>query len=159
VRYVICDDAATLAYLASQACVTPHVWLSRADKLAYPDQLVFDLDPSGENFEPVRSTAQSLKALLDQLGLPAYLKTTGSRGLHIAVPLERKEDFDPVRSFARELASLVVAEAPGQKDDRATQESATQSCIRGHEPERVRSDNRACLCCARSSWCSSLGST
>ena len=88
VKHVVCDDAATLVYLANQACVTPHIWLSRIDKLDYPDQMVFDLDPVGDSFEPVKATAQSLKELLDQLGLPAYLKTTGSRGLHVAVPLE-----------------------------------------------------------------------
>ena len=86
VWHVVCDDAPTLVYLANQACVTPHIWLSRTDKLDHPDQMVLDLDPSGDSFEAVKATAQSLKELLDQLGLPAYLKTTGSRGLHVAVP-------------------------------------------------------------------------
>jgi bifunctional non-homologous end joining protein LigD len=115
VRHVVCNDAATLVYLANQACVTPHIWLSRTDKLEYPDQMVFDLDPAADSFEPVKATAQSLKALLDQLGLPAYLKTTGSRGLHVAVPLKRSESFDEVRAFARELAGIVVNQAPGQR--------------------------------------------
>jgi bifunctional non-homologous end joining protein LigD len=115
VRHVICDDAATLVYLANQACVTPHVWLSRVDKLTYPDQMVFDLDPSDDRFDMVKSAAASLKAVLDDVGLPAFLKTTGSRGLHVAVPLKRTETFDVVRGFARELAALVVSEAPGQR--------------------------------------------
>ena len=115
VRHVVCDDAATLVYLANQACVTPHIWLSRTDKLDYPDQLVFDLDPSKDNFEPVRTTAQSLKELLDQLGLPAYLKTTGSRGLHVAVPLKRTESFSSVRAFARAVAWIVVSQEPAQR--------------------------------------------
>jgi bifunctional non-homologous end joining protein LigD len=87
VRHVVCNDTTTLIYLANQACVTPHIWLSRTDKLDYPDQMVFDLDPSEDSFEPVKATAQSIKDLLDHLGLPAYLKTTGSRGFHVAVPL------------------------------------------------------------------------
>jgi bifunctional non-homologous end joining protein LigD len=115
VTHVVCDDAATLVYLANQACVTPHVWLSRVDQLLYPDLMVFDLDPSGDSFEPVKATAESLKALLDQLGLPAYVKTTGSRGLHVAVPLKRTAQFDDVRGFAREVASVVVGQAPGQR--------------------------------------------
>jgi bifunctional non-homologous end joining protein LigD len=115
VRHVICNDAATLMYLAGQACVTPHVWLSRADKLAYPDQMVFDLDPSGASFDTVKSTAASLKAVLDDFDLPAFVKTTGSRGLHVVVPLKRTEPFDEVRAFARELASLVVSQAPRQR--------------------------------------------
>lgn len=114
-RHVVCDDVATLVYLANQACVTPHIWLSRLDRLAFPDQMVFDLDPAGDRFEPVKAAARSLKALLDRLDLPAYLKTTGSRGLHVAVPLERREDFDSVRAFARKLAAIVVHEEPGQR--------------------------------------------
>jgi bifunctional non-homologous end joining protein LigD len=115
VRHVICDDAATLMYLASQACVTPHVWLSRIDKLTYPDQMVFDLDPSGASFDTVKSTAASLKEVLDALDLPAFVKTTGSRGLHVVVPLKRTEPFDAVRHFARELAAVVVSQAPRQR--------------------------------------------
>jgi bifunctional non-homologous end joining protein LigD len=115
VRHVICNDAATLVYLASQACVTPHVWLSRIDKLTYPDQMVFDLDPSGGRFEIVKSTAASLKAMLDDLDLPAFVKTTGSRGLHVVVPLKRTEPFDAVRGFARQLAAVVVSQAPRQR--------------------------------------------
>jgi bifunctional non-homologous end joining protein LigD len=114
-RHVVCDNAATLVYLANQACVTPHVWLSRIDELEYPDQMVFDLDPSRRGFELVKSTARSLKLLLDALGLPAYVKTSGSRGLHVAVPLKRVERFDAVRRFARELAQIVVDEAPRQR--------------------------------------------
>jgi DNA ligase D-like protein (predicted 3'-phosphoesterase) len=102
-------------YLANQACITPHIWLSRVDQLACPDQMVFDLDPSGDSFGTVQATARSLKALLDRLGLPAYLKTTGSRGLHVAVPLRRSEEFDPVRAFARVLAEIVVSQDPGQR--------------------------------------------
>jgi bifunctional non-homologous end joining protein LigD len=115
VRHVVCEDVAALVYLANQACITPHIWLSRTDKLACPDQMVFDLDPSGDSFGSVKTTAQSLQELLDRLGLAPYLKTTGSRGLHVAVPLRRAEDFDSVRAFARQLAKVVVSQDPGQR--------------------------------------------
>lgn len=115
VQHVICDDTATVVYLANQACVTPHLWLSRAEKLDRPDQLVFDLDPGTNNFEAVKATARSLKQLLDWLDLPAYLKTTGSRGLHVIVPLKPAETFESVRSFARSCARLVVSQAPAQR--------------------------------------------
>jgi bifunctional non-homologous end joining protein LigD len=115
VRHVVCHNAATLAYLANQACVTPHIWLSRVDNLDCPDQMVFDLDPTGQIFELVKATAQSLKEVLDQLNLPAYLKTTGSRGLHVAVPLKRREGFESVRALARELATIVVDQEPRQR--------------------------------------------
>ena len=115
VTHVVCNDTATLVYLANQACVTPHIFLSRLDKVHYPDQLVFDLDPQGDDFEVVRSTARSFKQLLDELGLPAFLKTTGSRGLHVVVPLQRREKYDPVRNFAREAAAIVVSQAPKER--------------------------------------------
>lgn len=115
VTHVVCNDIATVVYLANQACVTPHIFLSRIDKLDVPDQMVFDLDPQGEDFEPVRSTARAFKEVLDDLELPAYLKTTGSRGLHVVVPLQRREGFDSVRNFARDLARIVVSQAPEER--------------------------------------------
>jgi bifunctional non-homologous end joining protein LigD len=114
-RHVVCNNEATLAYLANQACITPHVWLSRVDRLNVPDQMVFDLDPSGDAFGLVKATAASLKRLLDRLDLPAYLKTSGSRGLHVVVPLKRRENFDSVRTVARQLAMIVAGEAPRQR--------------------------------------------
>ncbi len=115
VTHVVCNDTATLVYLANQACVTPHIFLSRLDKVHHPDQLVFDLDPQGDDFGVVRSTAQAFKQLLDELGLPAFLKTTGSRGLHVVVPLQRREEYEPVRNFARDVAAIVVAQAPKER--------------------------------------------
>jgi bifunctional non-homologous end joining protein LigD len=115
VTHVVCNDTATLVYIANQACVTPHIFLSRIDKLDVPDQMVFDLDPQGDDFQLVRSTALDFKQLLEELGLPAFLKTTGSRGLHVVVPLQRREDYDAVRGFARELAGIIVGKAPNER--------------------------------------------
>jgi bifunctional non-homologous end joining protein LigD len=111
-RQVLGDDAATLAYLANQACVTPHIWLSRIERPEYPDQLIFDLDPSRDDFEPVRDLAQALREKLERMDLPTYVKSTGSRGLHVTVPLKPEVDFDTVRSFARQLAETVTREDP-----------------------------------------------
>jgi bifunctional non-homologous end joining protein LigD len=77
--------------------------------------MVFDLDPSGDAFALVKATAASLKRLLDSLDLPAYLKASGSRGLHVAVPLKRRESFDSVRTLARQLAMIVAGEEPRQR--------------------------------------------
>ena len=112
VTHVVCNDTATLVYLANQACVTPHIFLSRCDKVDVPDQLVFDLDPQGDDFEVVKSTALDFKQLLDELELPAFLKTTGSRGLHVVVPLKRRENYEAVRSFGRDLAGIIVSQEP-----------------------------------------------
>ena len=112
VTHVVCNDTATLVYLANQACITPHIFLTRVDKLEVPDQLVFDLDPQSDDFEVVQATAVAFKQLLDELQLPAFLKTTGSRGLHIVIPLQRREKFDSVRSFGRDLAAMIVNQDP-----------------------------------------------
>ncbi|HLK56698.1 MAG TPA: non-homologous end-joining DNA ligase [Chthonomonadaceae bacterium] len=109
---VICDNAATLLYLANQACITPHVWLSRKDRLHAPDRMIFDLDPAEDDFEIVRATARTLRSLLDQIGLPAFVMTTGSRGLHVSVPLQRNADFDMMRAFAQEIAAELARRDP-----------------------------------------------
>ncbi len=114
VRHVVCDDVATLVYLANQACITLHTWLSRVDKLQFPDQMVFDFDPSTGDFAAVIDAVLFLKGLLDDLELPAYVKATGSRGLHVAVPLNREQDFDAVRAFARAVAEIIVASDPSR---------------------------------------------
>ncbi|MGQ4513131.1 non-homologous end-joining DNA ligase [Streptomyces sp. DW26H14] len=112
VTHTVCDGEPTLLYLADQACVTFHRWQSRADRPDHPDRLVFDLDPPGDDFEPVRSAARQLGELLAELRLPAALMTTGSRGLHVIVPLDRRAGFDAVRDFAGETADLLAARDP-----------------------------------------------
>ena len=112
VEHVVCDDAATLVYLANQACITPHVWLSRVDRLRRPDRMVFDLDPSDSSLERVRFAARKVRVALEELGFVPYLMTTGSRGFHVWVPLERKEDFDTVRAFAHDLAKVLASRHP-----------------------------------------------
>jgi bifunctional non-homologous end joining protein LigD len=112
VKHVVCDDGATLVYLATQACITLHAWLSRAEHLEQPDQMVFDLDPSPDDFEAVKQAARIVKSVLDELGLPAFLKTTGSRGLHVVAPLRPLEDFGAVRGFARAVAAVAAGREP-----------------------------------------------
>ncbi|WP_112468901.1 non-homologous end-joining DNA ligase [Streptomyces triticisoli] len=112
VTHTVCDDTATLVYLADQACLTLHRWLSRASHIDRPDRMVFDLDPGGADFAPVRETARLLRELLDELKLPSAPMTTGSRGLHVIVPLDGRHDFDEVRDFARDVAELLAAGHP-----------------------------------------------
>jgi len=109
---VVCDNAETLVYLANQACITPHVWLSRRDKLDCPDQLIFDLDPPAKKFVLVSFAAKTLHDFFDELGLRAFVKTTGSRGLHVTVPLDRKHDFDTARKFAQDMARVLAHRHP-----------------------------------------------
>ena len=111
---VICDKPATLVYLANQACIELHAFLSRASELERPDQLVFDLDPPGDDrFGDAAVLALGLRELLqDELGLTAYVKTTGGKGLHVHVPLRAVDGFDAVRSFAREASEVLAARNP-----------------------------------------------
>jgi bifunctional non-homologous end joining protein LigD len=109
---VVCDDAATLLYLVDQACITPHVWLSRADALQHPDRLIFDLDPPSDDFAPVRFAARQLRDTLDEVGLAPFVMTTGSQGAHVVVPLDGAAPFDTVRAFAKDLAEVVAARHP-----------------------------------------------
>ena len=112
VDHVVAEDAATLVYLANQGCVTLHVGLSRIDQIEHPDRMVIDLDPSDEDFEKVRRAAREARGLLEEVGLVPFLQTTGSRGLHVWVPLDRAANFDQVRKFAAHAAELLVARRP-----------------------------------------------
>jgi bifunctional non-homologous end joining protein LigD len=115
VHYALCDNRATLQYLAGQACVTLHRWLAGADRPHHPDRLVFDLDPADDDFEAVRTAAGQLRSLLEgDLRLPTAVMTTGSRGLHVLIPLDRSSAFDEVRAFARDCASLLAQRHPDQ---------------------------------------------
>lgn len=114
VTHVLCQDAATLVYLANQACITPHVWLSRKDRLNYPDLMIFDLDPPSDDFEPVRKAARLLKDFLAELGMEPWVKTTGSRGLHVVVPLDGRADFKEVRNFAQSVAVALAEQESGR---------------------------------------------
>jgi bifunctional non-homologous end joining protein LigD len=122
-QHVLVDTPATLVYLANQSCITVHAFLSKADRLHYPDQLIFDLDPPGSEFQLARRIALDLRQLLEEeLRLPSFVKTTGGDGLHLVVPLDRSEDFDQVRSFARDVGLLL-----SQRDqDRVTIEPRKQ---------------------------------
>jgi bifunctional non-homologous end joining protein LigD len=113
VTHVVASDAATLVYLANQACVTLHTWLSRRDRLDRPDRMVVDLDPSGGNADHVRRAALTFGALLrDELGLTPFALATGSRGFHVVVPLQRRHGFDDVRAIARDVGRVAVARDP-----------------------------------------------
>lgn len=104
-----------LIWAANQDCVTPHAWLSRQPRLNTPDRLIFDLDPPDGGFAAVRATARAIAALLDELGLTAYVQTTGSHGLHVVTPLRGDAGFDTARQFARDVADLVVADDPAHR--------------------------------------------
>lgn len=112
VHHVLANNAATLAYLAGQGVITPHLGLSRVDRIRAPDRLIFDLDPSDNDFSKVQFAAKSLRATLDEMRFASFVQSTGSRGLHVVVPLDRSADFDDVRDFARRLTAVLARQHP-----------------------------------------------
>lgn len=112
VEHLLCNDAATLVYLAELDCVTPHVWLSTAQHLRNPDRMIFDLDPNNAPFRTVCAVAKLLRSILVKQGFHPCVMATGSRGLHVTVPLKPKQDFDAVRNYARKVAEECVTAHP-----------------------------------------------
>jgi bifunctional non-homologous end joining protein LigD len=107
-----CDSAAALVYLANQGTLTFHAWSSRLPDLERPDRLVLDLDPPGEDFEPVREAALMLREVLTEAGFVGLPMTTGSRGLHIIVPLDGSRTWEEVWPLAKELGAALVKRDP-----------------------------------------------
>jgi len=112
VHHPIVTDTQSLLWLANQNSITPHVWTSRAPNVYYPDLCVFDLDPSVEDSDMLRAAALAVRNLLDELGLPSWVKTSGSKGYHIAVPLDGKANMGDVEKFAHGVGSLLVRRYP-----------------------------------------------
>lgn len=117
VNHALVTDTRSLLWLANQNSITIHVWPSRAPNLYKPDICVFDLDPSSNTadkhqLDVLCRAALDLRALLQELGLPSWIKTTGSKGFHIAVPLDAKADFATVARFAHRVGKLLVARDP-----------------------------------------------
>lgn len=114
VKMVMVNNKATLAYLCNQDVITYHLWLSRADRIKLPDQLIFDLDPPQGNFELVREAALVLQKMLSEFGLIPFVKTTGSRGFHVVVPVRRQYPFEKTRELARKIGDILAERYPSK---------------------------------------------
>ena len=110
--YFVADDLGTVLYLANLGSIPLHIWHSRASKLHRPDWCLLDLDPKDAPFSDVVEVALLLHALCDEIGLPHYVKTTGSSGLHILIPLGGQMDYDQSVTLGNLLARLVVQTLP-----------------------------------------------
>jgi bifunctional non-homologous end joining protein LigD len=114
IHYIICNDRATLIYLANLASIDQNPWMSRVGSLDNPDFALIDLDPTeGCPYNQIVEAAQLVKKTLDSIGLAGYPKTTGGDGMHIYIPLEPVYTFEQVRSFAELLSILVINQNPG----------------------------------------------
>ena len=114
VHHPIVTDVRSLVWLANQNCITPHVWTSRAPKVFEPDICVFDLDPLREDPEVLRRAALALRDLLREIGLSSWVKTSGSKGFHIVVPIDGSAGFGAVSQFAHAVGSALVRRHPDQ---------------------------------------------
>jgi bifunctional non-homologous end joining protein LigD len=112
VNYPLVQDTRSLLWIVNQNTVTPHVWTSRVPHLDQPDLCVFDLDPSVEDHGVLRRAALALRDLLDEIGLQSWVKTSGSKGYHIVVPLNAKTELDDVAAFTEAVAHVLIARDP-----------------------------------------------
>jgi bifunctional non-homologous end joining protein LigD len=111
-HHALVTDTRSLVWLANQNTITPHVWTSRAPRLGYPDICVFDLDPSQDEPDILRRATVALRDLLEELGLPSWLKTSGSKGFHVVVPLDARSRFGEVERFAHAVGATLVQRHP-----------------------------------------------
>jgi bifunctional non-homologous end joining protein LigD len=112
VRHPVANDARSLQWIANQNTITLHVWPSRLPDLYQPDLCVFDLDPAADDPDVLRAVTLGLRDLLDELGLPSWVKTSGSKGFHVVVPLDGRADFGRVSQFAGQVGALLVRRDP-----------------------------------------------
>ncbi|HET6936718.1 MAG TPA: non-homologous end-joining DNA ligase, partial [Candidatus Angelobacter sp.] len=111
-NFVVCDDKASLLYLANLGCIDQNPWMSRIGSLEHPDFILIDLDPYHCGYDRIVEAAQLVRGKLDAIGLRGYPKTTGGDGMHIYIPLEPRYTYEQSRSFAEILARWVTAERP-----------------------------------------------
>lgn len=112
VVYPICNDAASLVYFVNQGGFVLHVWTSRKKAPQNPDLIVFDLDPPDGRFDLVQQTARLLHEILDEIDLSAFVKVTGSKGLHVVAPLDGKSTFAEVHELTNAVAKMMCERHP-----------------------------------------------
>ena len=111
--YVLANDMATLVWMANYTAIEIHPRLARADEPEKPDNVMIDLDPAeGATWDDVKEVARAVKEVLDDLGLVGFPKTTGSRGIHVLVPIARRYTFDESRAFALRVGQLTREKLP-----------------------------------------------
>jgi bifunctional non-homologous end joining protein LigD len=114
---VVASEPAVLPFLAQQGTVELHTWLSHADDLDHPDQLVIDLDPPGDDVDAARRATRRVREVLDELELPSLLKTSGSKGYHVHVLLDGSVRGDDARRLGAEVADLLARRHPDELTD------------------------------------------
>ena len=136
------NDELALLWMVNMACIDLNVWYSRVDRLDRPDLVLFDLDPAADaGFPETVQVALLVKQVLDALGLVGFPKTSGSNGMHVLVPVERRYTYDDTREFAEIVAARARAHAPRPRHDGVDEGEAARRAHR-REPERRGQDDR-----------------
>jgi bifunctional non-homologous end joining protein LigD len=112
INFLICNNEATLIYMANLGCIEINPWFSRITNIENPDYIVIDLDPEDISFNKVIETALAVKDVLDELNIKSYCKTSGATGLHIYVPLGAKYMYNVAKDFAYLIAKIVSDRIP-----------------------------------------------
>lgn len=112
IEYMLCQDKDTLLFMANWGCIEINPWSSRIGKINHPDYIIFDLDPKDAPLKNLIATAKKVKEILDQLGITAYLKTSGGKGLHIYIPVQPVYTYTQTRNFSQTISEAVHAALP-----------------------------------------------
>ncbi|MDP9111762.1 MAG: non-homologous end-joining DNA ligase [Candidatus Eremiobacteraeota bacterium] len=113
ISYIVCNDEATLTFVANLGSIVLHTWTSRVGSLDNPDFALFDLDPwEGCTLKTMATVALELREILGSIGLKPVVKTSGSSGLHVVIPLQPDYDYEPVKIFAELVARRLAAALP-----------------------------------------------
>jgi bifunctional non-homologous end joining protein LigD len=110
IRYLVCDDEDMLVYIINSGAIPLHLWSSRVTSIQKPDWCILDLDPKGAPFKHVVILAKAIKKLCDQIGLPTFVKTSGSTGLHVLIPLGGLCTYEQSRTLGHLIARYIAAE-------------------------------------------------
>jgi bifunctional non-homologous end joining protein LigD len=115
VDFALLNSSDAVLWMVQMNCVDMNAWYSRVDKPGRPDFVVFDLDPPDEpdGFALAIEVAHLIRGLLDEVGLPGYVKTSGADGIHVLAPIQRRAGFDDTYAFAETASRLLESRHPG----------------------------------------------
>jgi bifunctional non-homologous end joining protein LigD len=114
VDFALVDSTEAVLFMVQNNCIDMNAWYSRVDKPHRPDFVLFDLDPPDGGFELAIEVAHLIRELLDQVGLPGYVKTSGADGIHVVAPIQRRASFEQTYAFAEQASRLLEQRHSGK---------------------------------------------
>jgi bifunctional non-homologous end joining protein LigD len=113
VDFALVNSPEAVLFMVQNNCIDMNAWYSRVDRPHRPDFVLFDLDPPEGGFELAIDVAHLIRELLDEVGLPGYVKTSGADGIHVVAPITRRSTFEQTYAFAEQASRLLEARHPG----------------------------------------------